>query len=899
MLSLWLRILLVIQVLSQPSDTIWPSSNLSNIRLIGLFPDQYNSSKTTSLSVHSRAMFQAAVTLAQQSNMTVEGKSIGYESFLTNGDGIYALADTCRALNDSNIVGVIGPGYSRESHIISPFADKLGFPVVSYASTDPSLSDRKGYPAFYRTVPSDNIAAVTIAKLFVRFNWTRCIIIYQNDAFGSGGMSAISDAFDKYNLTVSDTIVFDIAAQSVRGSLKAILTKNSARIIILWAIDVYATIVLNNALRADVLGPQFTWILSANIRWNEFDSVYYPNLNGMLVVEPVVASVVSAPINDTLLNLAYSLWQEYEPETFPGAVNVDYYALFAFDAAWLLIKSLQQLCLTSTVDYSPCIQYTGDDFCFDRRLINSTALFNIVNSMKYLGVSGAIQFASDTTDRIDGIYYVMKNIQLFTKGIDAVPVMVWSYENDWTLYSSTSVIVWPGNSLTTPTGYASLSGVNLRIAVIETAPFTMITQSTDASGVTRNKLIGYMPDLIELLRVRMGFIPNITLTVNRTFNQVIDAVARDEFDIFVAQTTITALRTQKVGFSDSIFDNSLRVIIRKDLNPNISLFSYLTPFSIKLWFTLLAACIYAGFLFGLIEREINPALRNKSIFSQIGLSLWYSSGTIVGYGVDFHATTAAGRVVTIALYILSLVLVAAYTANLASDLTIAKSKDIIDGVDDIKNGRLAFSRIGILVGSSLEEYYLREISGGIKNYYPIMLKQEIYDGLLNNVIDASIMDSGVLEYVTNNIYCNLTLVGKDFEPSAFGIVFQKNWQYEQILDINILGLREAGTLEDLRKKWFEATYCSQIGETSQAMSIESMVGLFITFGVISTIGLIAFLWKKRFVIRNFIVKLKEREKSSSRESIKISRDDITAPEVVIKVPLDEDITMTEDEPASK
>ena len=55
-----------------------------------------------------------------------------------------------------------------------------------------------------------------------------------------------------------------------------------------------------------------------------------------------------------------------------------------------------------------------------------------------------------------------------------------------------------------------------------------------------------------------------------------------------------------------------------------------------------------------------------------------------------------------------------------------------------------------------------------------------------------------------------------------------------------------------------------------------------------------FFSKLRFVIRNFIVKLKEREKSSSRESIKISRDDITAPEVVIKVPLDEDITMTDD-----
>ena len=39
-----------------------------------------------------------------------------------------------------------------------------------------------------------------------------------------------------------------------------------------------------------------------------------------------------------------------------------------------------------------------------------------------------------------------------------------------------NVIVWPGNSLTPPSGYAALAGVTLRIGVIESAPFTMVTQ---------------------------------------------------------------------------------------------------------------------------------------------------------------------------------------------------------------------------------------------------------------------------------------------------------------------------------------------------------------------------------------------------------------------------------------
>ena len=33
------------------------------------------------------------------------------------------------------------------------------------------------------------------------------------------------------------------------------------------------------------------------------------------------------------------------------------------------------------------------------------------------------------------------------------------------------------------------------------------------------------------------------------------------------------------------------------------------------------------------------------------MSMWFSFGTIVGYGVDYNVTTAAGRLLTLGLYI--------------------------------------------------------------------------------------------------------------------------------------------------------------------------------------------------------------------------------------------------------
>jgi polar amino acid transport system substrate-binding protein len=845
---LWLYFLYVPFV-----KTAWPSSNSSNVQLLALFSDALNTSSPTTLSVHSRAMFKAAIILSQQYNITIQGQLIGWKSIQTGGNAMSALGNSCSLITTSNIVGIVGPEFSSEALFIAPFGAQIGIPVISNSATQPDLSDRNAYPAFYRTVLSDSIAALAIVDLFNRFNWTSCVIIYQNDAFGSGGVKAISDVFNKNELTVKNTIIFDIVTLSIRGNLKDLLINSGTRIIILWAAPIYTPLVLQSALDSDVLAPQFTWILSSNIPMNNFNKTSYDKLSGMITVAPAVGSVVNAPINTTLLNAAYQIWQQYESETFPGLDNVDYYALFAFDATWTLIQALKQLCSNSINNSSSCISFNNDSLWFNRRFLNSDSFFNIIDNTTFVGVSGSIQFSANSTDRIKGNYYIAKNVQRYSGGLNSVPVLVWLDANGWTTNAQTNVIVWPGNSLATPSSYPSIAGVTLRIAVIENAPFTIVTNGIDASGQTTTNLVGYVPDLIELLRSAMGFIPIITLMPsNETYDGLIDAVASGDYDMIVADLTITAARREIVDFSSSIFDNSIRIIIRTESAPGVDFLGYLKPFSLKLWLTLLAASICAGFLVCLLERKDNEALQSRSIISLISMSMWFAFGTIVGYGVDYNVTTAAGRLLTLGLYILSLVSVAAYTANLASDLTILKSNNLVNGIDDIKNGKIPFNRIGIEVGSSLEDYYLQEISSGIRNFYPLKTDKQMYDCLLNNIIDVSIMDGGVLEYMTNNVYCNLTLVGADFGPSAFGIAFRKHWQYAQELDVNVLSLKESGSLDDLTSKWFQATYCSQSSATSTAMSIESMAGLYLTFGVICVLALLLFVWQKRFIIKDHL-----------------------------------------------
>ncbi|CAF4768027.1 unnamed protein product, partial [Rotaria sp. Silwood2] len=147
---------------------------------------------------------------------------------------------------------------------------------------------------FYRTVPSDDIMALALLKLFNRFNWTSCLIIYQNDAFGSGGAKVTNDLFNASNINVVQMIVYDIAKKGIRGDLKTYLMNSPSRIVILWADSISTSSIVQNALDSSVVGPLFTWIITSEILLNSFNESYYDDLVGMLLIEPVVASVVGA-----------------------------------------------------------------------------------------------------------------------------------------------------------------------------------------------------------------------------------------------------------------------------------------------------------------------------------------------------------------------------------------------------------------------------------------------------------------------------------------------------------------------------------------------------------------------------------------------------------------------------
>ncbi|CAF4304320.1 unnamed protein product, partial [Rotaria sordida] len=161
--------------------------------------------------------------------------------------------------------------------------------------------------------------------------------------------------------------------------------------------------------------------------------------------------------------------------------------------------------------------------------------------MRFLGVSGSVQFNVNTTDRIGGAYYIAQNVQPSSNGVAFVPVLTYTVNNGWQSYAEANVFIWPGNSLITPGSIATLNGVTLRIGVVVLAPFTIVDTATNSLEQATPQLTGYVPDLIAQLQTDLGFISDIRLAPsNLTYNQIIQKVANGDYDILIGDVTVTS-----------------------------------------------------------------------------------------------------------------------------------------------------------------------------------------------------------------------------------------------------------------------------------------------------------------------------------------------------------------------
>jgi polar amino acid transport system substrate-binding protein len=262
------------------------------------------------------------------------------------------------------------------------------------------------------------------------------------------------------------------------------------------------------------------------------------------------------------------------------------------------------------------------------------------------------------------------------------------------------------------------------------------------------------------------------------FTGQFEGLANGWLDAAVGPLTITAEREQTCDFTHAYFVSSLGAAIlrsnaagNENLVFNPAFFRFVWSVG-KVALALLGALAAVTILIWLCERRANPTQFSGQGHPARGLgaALWWAAVTMasVGYG-DLVPRTFFGRTIAVLWMFVSLVLVSAFTATMASTLTAERLSGIsIRGIDDLRNLKIgAAERTS---GAQLLE----------ANHIPFTKVPfgELVDSVKRRKVQAAVSDEPLLRYSARN-QPQITVLSLHLDTELYGFALPEGSQLRE------------------------------------------------------------------------------------------------------------------------
>jgi ABC-type branched-subunit amino acid transport system substrate-binding protein len=177
--------------------------------------------------------------------------------------------NTAAACDGKTIDAVIGPSGSSTSFKASPVLALYKIPTVSFASTADSLSSKRLFPYFARTVPPDSLQASAILDAVLGFKWKKVGIFFDKDDHYSNGLYHTFTSLasgERYNVAMTP-FPYDHALAADENKSKAeqlkLMRGSKARIFIVFLSTTAAVTKIMKAAKGEFFGHRdYAWVLS-------------------------------------------------------------------------------------------------------------------------------------------------------------------------------------------------------------------------------------------------------------------------------------------------------------------------------------------------------------------------------------------------------------------------------------------------------------------------------------------------------------------------------------------------------------------------------------------------------------------------------------------------------------
>jgi len=147
-----------------------------------------------------------------------------------SGDVAAAGAQT---LLDAGVVGVVGAACSGATMAANAVLGAAGIPMISYASTNPSLSDATAYPHFFRVVPSDAIQGPALADVVTADSGSDVALLYMTNDYGSGLADSFAAAWEGAGNTLCASIGYEDTTTDFTSQVQSVMDNSCGSVMLI------------------------------------------------------------------------------------------------------------------------------------------------------------------------------------------------------------------------------------------------------------------------------------------------------------------------------------------------------------------------------------------------------------------------------------------------------------------------------------------------------------------------------------------------------------------------------------------------------------------------------------------------------------------------------------------
>ncbi|XP_078617591.1 extracellular calcium-sensing receptor-like [Branchiostoma floridae x Branchiostoma japonicum] len=161
----------------------------------------------------------------------------------------------CNFANPATL-GIVGPTSSDKAISVANLLGLFDIPMISYAATSKTLSNKSQFPNFLRTVPSDFEQPKVMAEVVAHFNWTWVGTIAGDDAYGRPGIEKFLTEAENKSICVAFT-KYITATEGIDEALDAIERNRDVKVIVAFIDGSKLEPLIRRVKRQDI-----TWIAS-------------------------------------------------------------------------------------------------------------------------------------------------------------------------------------------------------------------------------------------------------------------------------------------------------------------------------------------------------------------------------------------------------------------------------------------------------------------------------------------------------------------------------------------------------------------------------------------------------------------------------------------------------------